>query len=300
MALLALLRQLQPQHGWRLQLWHGDHQWRPEAAQQAAELAAWAAAEGLPLQLERWQRPAGQPPSEAGARQWRYGRLSARAEALGCRRVVTGHTASDRAETVLLNLARGSHRQGLGSLRRQRPLSAGVTLVRPLLEFSRQETAALCQELGLPVWLDSSNADPRYSRNRLRLQVLPVLNDLHPGADQRIARLAEQLEQLEQGGRELLALALAPLEIAPPAGGHGRALRRGGLEGLQRINQSQLLQLWLEQQTGRRWPSRLLESALERLPRRRGPGRLDLGDGWRLQWEGPTLWLTRDGDTAER
>jgi tRNA(Ile)-lysidine synthase len=300
MALLALLRELQPQHGWRLQLWHGDHQWRPEAAQQAAELAAWAAAEGLPLQLERWQRPAGQPPSEAGARQWRYGRLSARAEALGCRRVVTGHTASDRAETVLLNLARGSHRQGLGSLRRQRPLSAGVTLVRPLLEFSRQETAELCQKLGLPVWLDPSNADPRYSRNRLRLQVLPVLNDLHPGADQRIARLAEQLEQLEQGGRELLALALAPLEIAPPAGGHGRALRRGGLEGLQRINQSQLLQLWLEQQTGRRWPSRLLESALERLPRRRGPGRLDLGDGWRLQWEGPTLWLTRDGDTAER
>ena len=300
MALLALLRQLQPQHGWRLQLWHGDHQWRPEAAQQAAELAAWAAAEGLPLQLERWQRPAGQPPSEAGARQWRYGRLSARAEALGCRRVVTGHTASDRAETVLLNLARGSHRQGLGSLRRQRPLSASVTLVRPLLEFSRQETAELCQKLGLPVWLDPSNADPRYSRNRLRLQVLPVLNDLHPGADQRIARLAEQLEQLEQGGRELLALALAPLEIAPPAGGHGRALRRGGLEGLQRINQSQLLQLWLEQQTGRRWPSRLLESALERLPRRRGPGRLDLGDGWRLQWEGPTLWLTRDGDTAER
>jgi tRNA(Ile)-lysidine synthase len=299
MALLALLRQLQPQHGWRLQLWHGNHQWRPEATAQAEELAAWAASEGLPLQLEHWQRPAGEPPREASARAWRYGRLTALAQRLGCRRVVTGHTASDRAETVLLNLARGSHRQGLASLRRQRPLAGEVMLTRPLLAFSREDTAALCRELGLPVWIDSSNADPRYSRNRLRLEVLPVLHALHPGADQRIARLAEELEQLEDAGRELLTLALKGLECAPPAGGHGRALHRDALTALRPANQSQLLQLWLEQQSGRRWPCRTLAAALERLPRRLGPGRLDLGHGWRLQWQGPTLWLSRDGVTAD-
>ena len=92
----------------------------------------------------------------------------------GASHVVTGHTASDRAETLLLQLARGSHRRGLASLRPQRPLTAALTLVRPLLLFTRAETSQIHAQLGLPLWPDASNADPRYSRNRLREEVLPV------------------------------------------------------------------------------------------------------------------------------
>ncbi|MFM8674320.1 MAG: tRNA lysidine(34) synthetase TilS, partial [Vulcanococcus sp.] len=140
MALVGLLRDLQRLHHWRLLLWHGDHGWRPDSAQQASALEGWAQAQGLPLQLERWQRPQRQ---EAAARHWRLEQLQRSAVQSGASRVVTGHTASDRAETLLLQLARGSHRQGMGSLRWLRPLNATVQLARPLLVFSRSETGQI-------------------------------------------------------------------------------------------------------------------------------------------------------------
>ena len=78
LVLLALLQDLRRLHHWRLALWHGDHGWRPESAQQAAELEAWAGSQGLTIHVERWQEP---QPSEAAARQWRYGRLLEQARA---------------------------------------------------------------------------------------------------------------------------------------------------------------------------------------------------------------------------
>jgi tRNA(Ile)-lysidine synthase len=294
MALLGLLLDLRGRHGWQLSLWHGNHRWRPESGQQAHQLAAWAAGRGLPLWLEHWQRPAGQGPTEAAARQWRYGRLAQRAGQLGSSRVLTGHTATDRAETLLLNLARGSHRRGLASLRLRRQLQDGVELVRPLLEFDRRDTARICRTLELPVWTDSSNADGRFSRNRLRLEVGPVLNALHPGADRRIARTAEQLAEAEAATAELLQLALEPLLTTAPPEAVAAGLDRRRLAVLQRGNQSQLLVLWLERHSGRRWPARCLETPLQRLTAGAGPGRADLGDGWQLRWQESTLWLCRD------
>ncbi|MCX5937973.1 MAG: tRNA lysidine(34) synthetase TilS, partial [Cyanobium sp. LacPavin_0920_WC12_MAG_62_9] len=107
MAMVALLRDLQRLHHWDLQLWHGDHQWRPESGQQASELEAWAQNQGLALSIDRWAAPIHR---EAAARDWRYGCMIERAQALQASHVVTAHTASDRAETLLLHLARGSHR----------------------------------------------------------------------------------------------------------------------------------------------------------------------------------------------
>jgi len=182
MALLGLLLDLRRLHGWALHLWHGDHGWREDAAAQAAELAAWASRQGLPIRVER-PEPGGAR-SEASARDWRYGCLERCARELACTRVLTGHTASDRAETLLLQLARGSHRRGMASLAAQRPLGAGVQLVRPLLDFSRADTGAIGAALQLPVWQDRSNDDRRFSRNRLRSEVMPVLEQLHPGASQ--------------------------------------------------------------------------------------------------------------------
>jgi tRNA(Ile)-lysidine synthase len=294
MALVALLGPLREQHRWRLQLWHGDHRWRPESGNQARALAEWAAARNLPLVVERWERTAAERPSEAAARSWRYERLLAQAQQLRCCRVVTGHTATDRAETLLFNLVRGSHRRGLASLRRQRCLGPGVDLARPLLDFSREDTGRICRALDLPIWCDASNADPAFSRNRLRLEVMPVLNDLHPGADRRLARTAEQLAAEEAASQELWQLALRQLEDPTPTGGESVGLQRTGLCNLQRITQMNLLQSWLERGTGRRWPSPTLEVILDGLNGQRGQGRVDLGDGWQLVWQGPRLWLRRD------
>ena len=282
MALLALLQDLRRLHGWTLQLWHGDHGLRPESAQQAAELAAWTAAQGLPLGLDSWQRP---QPDEAAARTWRYGCLVERATALGASHVLTGHTASDRAETLLLRLARGSHRRGLAGLRASRPLAANLQLVRPLLGFSRADTARLCQRLALPVWRDASNDSPAYSRNRIRAEVMPVLEALHPGAGRRIAALGERLGEEEQALAELTELAVQAL-------GCGDGLARRALMELAPANRRRLLHHWLESRGGTGLGAELLETLLARLAPQSGPGRMDLAAGLRLQWDRQRLWLT--------
>ena len=282
MALLALLQDLQRLYGWTLQLWHGDHGLRPDSARQATELAAWVRARALPLSLDTWADPR---PDEAAGRHWRYARLVERATALGASHVLTGHTASDRAETLLLQLARGSHRRGLASLQWSRPLAANLQLVRPLLAFSRDDTGRLCRQLALPVWLDASNDSNDYSRNRIRREVLPVLEALHPGADRRLCALSERLAEEEQAIAELAELALPSLQC-------GDGLKRRMLLALAPANRRRLLHRWLEQGGVRGLGAEALETLLTHLEPERGPGRRQLAGGLTLHWDRQRLWLT--------
>jgi tRNA(Ile)-lysidine synthase len=304
MAMTGLLADLRRLHGWSLTLWHGDHGWRPESGRQAKELAAWAASEGLPLVLERAQ-PA--PPCENQARQWRYRRLAELAALRGISHVVTGHTATDRAETVLLNLARGSHRRGLASLRPSRPLhndpGGSPQLVRPLLHFCRDDTARICHSRGLPIWLDSSNDDRRYGRNRIRAEVLPVLEALYPGAQRRMSLQAERLAQEDEQHQQLVALALGALTFVDLAledlalrakeqrGPVPTALDRRRLGQLAEANQRALIQHWLRQQGPGELAATALETLLAALPPEQGPGQMTLAAGWRLGWDRCKLHL---------
>ena len=120
------------------------------------------------------------PDLEARARRARYGVLP--------RGVMTGHTLDDQAETVLINLLRGAGLDGLAGMSRRRPGTAGTpaggdgapagVATRPLLRLRRAETAGLCDTLGLVPFRDPSNDDPSFLRNRIRSQLLPLLNDL--------------------------------------------------------------------------------------------------------------------------
>jgi tRNA(Ile)-lysidine synthase len=286
MALVGLLQDLKRLHHWQLQLWHGDHRLRVHSSQQASELRQWAEQQGLPVQIEVWQEP---QPAEAAARAWRYNALEAAARTCGASHVVTGHTASDRAETLLLQLARGSHRRGLASLRPQRALTPGLTLVRPLWLFSRLETAQIREQLDLPLWPDASNEDPCYSRNRMRQQVMPVLEELHPGASRRISGVAERLAQEQQSQDELMDLALAGLLANRQA--PEQALQRRALLALQAANQRQLLQHWLGLQGVSPLPAEQLRSLLHRLEPMQGPGSHALAGGLHLHWDRQHLWL---------
>ncbi|MFZ9850581.1 MAG: tRNA lysidine(34) synthetase TilS [Vulcanococcus sp.] len=294
MALLALLQDLRRLHHWPLELWHGDHGWRPESARQAAELCAWAGRQGLTIHCERWEAP---QRNEAAARQWRYGRLLAWGQTLGSQRVVTGHTGSDRAETLLLQLARGSHRQGASGPRPLRPLAsdpvASVQLARPLLAFSREDTGRICRELALPLWLDASNSEPVHGRNRIRLEVLPVLEALHPGASGRLSAWSERLAEEADGIAELTQLALRALEHPdpPPAG----SLDRPALLGLAPANARLLLQAWLERNGVPKLAARQLDTLLERLAPGRPPGCHPLAGGLDLHWQRQRLWLATRG-----
>ena len=292
MALLGLLLGLQRLHHWELVLWHGNHNWRAEAALQAAELGQWCAQQGLSLHSHSLEPALLQPGGnrEAAARDWRYQTLAQLAKGEACSHVLTAHTASDRAETLLLHLARGSHRRGLASLASQRPWRNDLMLCRPLLIFSRAETAKICSALGLPMWPDPSNDDLRLSRNRIRHEVLPVLEALHPGASRRLCGTAARLHQELQALDDWHAIALQWLanNDSPEQPG----LDRQRLCSLQPINQGAVLACWLQQHTGVAPEASQLETLLQRCRRGQPPGSVHLSDGWQLHWDRSRLVLT--------
>jgi tRNA(Ile)-lysidine synthase len=132
--------------------------------------------------------------TEAAAREWRYQALTLLAVEQGYSHIVTGHTASDRAETLLYNLIRGSGTDGLQSLSWQRQLDPNVQLVRPLLEVTRMETAAFCRQFNLQIWQDSTNHNLQYARNRIRQELLPYLQaHFNPQAETALSQTAELL-----------------------------------------------------------------------------------------------------------
>ena len=282
MALLALLQDLAPLHGWDLRLWHGDHRWHDGSSQIAAELSNWCQQRQLPLQVE--QAAPGQVPSEAKARRWRYERLEQRAREASAD-VVTGHTASDRAETMLLQLARGSDLAGLAALPSVRPLSPeGPQLRRPLLHLQRDDTLQICRDLALPIWEDPSNQSPEFARNRIRQEVLPVLEEMHPGSTQRMSELAERVSQVRDTQTELSQMALEVLHT--PDG-----LDRRGLGALSSATRRLLLAQWLEQQRVPALSASQLDELSRRLDNGAPGGAADLAGGWQLSWKGGELVL---------
>jgi tRNA(Ile)-lysidine synthase len=102
--------------------------------------------------------------------------------------LLTGHTMTDQAETVLLHLLRGAGARGLSAMREEE-----WPTVRPLLGFTRGEIRMAAAELGLPFGDDPGNADPRFVRNRLRHEVMPLLDAIRPGSEAAIARAARSL-----------------------------------------------------------------------------------------------------------
>jgi tRNA(Ile)-lysidine synthase len=105
--------------------------------------------------------------------------------------VATGHTADDQAETVLHRIVRGTGTAGLAGIRPHRQLIPGVSLVRPLLNVSRREVLDYLAAIGQPSREDRSNADLRYTRNRIRHELLPDLAaKYNPGVVAAVTRLA--------------------------------------------------------------------------------------------------------------
>ena len=111
------------------------------------------------------------------------GTLSSNNKSLPCKRILTGHTATDLAETIIMNLARGTDLIGLSTLTEKRTLENNLELVRPLLIFNREETLEICKEFNLPIWIDPSNENMDLTRNRIRKEILPILNSIYKGAD---------------------------------------------------------------------------------------------------------------------
>jgi tRNA(Ile)-lysidine synthase len=175
LCLAQLLLDLQPKWEWRLAIVHCDHRWRSDSAANAQHVWQLAQKWQLPCWIETALTP---PTSEAAARQWRYWVFETVAKQGEFTHLVTGHTLSDRAETLLYNLVRGSGADGLQSLTWQRALSPtapDIWVTRPILHLTREETAAFCQVFALPIWEDSTNQNLKLRRNRIRHELMPYL-----------------------------------------------------------------------------------------------------------------------------
>lgn len=209
-----------------------DHGLQAGSAQRSSDLVSLLADRAIPAQVH----PVTVDCSggvEAGARRARYAALAA-ARPHPASPVLLGHTLDDQAETVLLGFGRGSGARSIAGMR-----TWDAPWLRPLLGVRRTVTAAACAALNLPVWDDPHNADPRFTRVRLRHEVLPLLEEvLAGGVAGALARTAAQLREdgdaLDGWATELLAvarddaepgLAVSRLAPAPPA------VRRRALRG---------------------------------------------------------------------
>ena len=146
--------------------------------------------------------------TEEAARNLRYGFLRRAAAEAGCERIYTAHHAGDNAETVLLNLIRGT---GLRGLTGMDWLRDGIC--RPLLNVTREELEACAARWKIPHVEDETNADrSAAARNLLRLQVMPLLKELNPRAVEHICRTAGQLGQVDRSLEEDAAARTAHVE----------------------------------------------------------------------------------------
>jgi tRNA(Ile)-lysidine synthase len=243
LCLAKLLLDLQPKWGWHLGIAHCDHRWRSDSPANAQHVENLAQNWNVSFYLTIANEPV---KTEAAARDWRYQQLTAIAQTHGYNYVVTGHTASDRAETLLYNLIRGSGADGMQALTWQRPLTSDILLVRPLLETFRITTGQFCQELQLPIWEDSTNQDIKYSRNRIRQELIPYLQaNFNPQVESALAQTAEilqaEVEYLQALSEQLYQQVVFPSPSPIPWKIHRLPLRNTPI-ALQRRVMRQVLQ----------------------------------------------------------
>jgi tRNA(Ile)-lysidine synthase len=135
-------------------------------------------------------RDAGQGTSEESLRELRYAFLAQTANKCGARYVATAHTRDDQVETILLNILRGTGLSGVAGIPRTRRLTEAATLVRPLLDVSREEVVAYLRLLDQSFREDATNRLPNYKRNRIRHELMPLLErEFNPHVREALVRL---------------------------------------------------------------------------------------------------------------
>ncbi|MGK5110614.1 MULTISPECIES: tRNA lysidine(34) synthetase TilS [unclassified Geodermatophilus] len=248
-----------------------DHGLQPGSAERAAATAALLTGLGLDPVTVRTVRVERTGGPEAAARTARYAALGAAAAEHGAR-VALGHTLDDQAESVLLGLGRGSGPRSVAGMVELR-VDGPVTWWRPLLGVRRETTRAACAAQALPVWDDPWNADPAYTRVRLRSEVLPLMEEVlgggvAPALARTAAMLREDLDALDAlAAAELSRLAGADSLPADPLAGLPAALRRRVLRG------------WLRREGVADLQAVHLAAVDALLTRWRGQGRVDLPGG---------------------
>ncbi|WP_458120576.1 tRNA lysidine(34) synthetase TilS [Paenibacillus sp. Z6-24] len=194
-ALLHVLHQLAPEYNWTVICAHMNHGFRPEeSAEEAAFVREQAAALGIPFELEQVDAPAymeqtGKGAQEA-ARELRYRFLHKVADCYNANSIALAHHMDDQAETVMMRIIRGTGPEGISGIKMRRT-EKKVELVRPFLRIYKADLIRSCEECSFEYMIDSSNEHRKYTRNRIRLDVLPFLEQYNRQLVPTLARLAE-------------------------------------------------------------------------------------------------------------
>ena len=309
-ALLRSLHRLSPQFGLQLHVAHLNHDFRgAEADHDAAFVQRLADGLGLPASIDKqdpiaYQRQRNLSSFEQAAREMRYAFLAAVAQTARAAAIALGHTADDQAETVLLHLLRGAGLHGLRGMSELSPWpwphpQPGPALFRPLLSLSKSDTEAYCRALNQPCRHDSGNYMWRFTRNRIRHDLLPRLaRDYNPQVRPALTRLsraaADAVDYLET------ELTRHWPHIAQETAGQV-SLRIDALTALHPALQRQALRRAAANIAGdaRRLRESHLESMLNLLQQPRGGRAIQLPRGLIAQRQANTLRLTRAAATPE-
>jgi len=196
--LLSVLQALAKDLNLILYIAHLDHMFRgKESADEALFVGELANKLGIPATIEKFDVPVyclerGLSPQE-GAREVRYDFLQRVAKTIDAAHIATGHTADDQAETFLMRLLRGAGASGLSAIPAVRE-----NIVRPLIEITRDEVLEYLKETGLSFATDPSNAKPVYTRNRIRLEIIPILKGFNPRIVETLAAEAALLRDEDE------------------------------------------------------------------------------------------------------
>ncbi len=196
--LLDVLSRLRAEAGFCLQVVHVEHGVRgEESLEDARFVERMCRSLEIPcftvhVDMYEEARRTGKTPEEAG-RDLRYRAFARICQETGSDRIAVAHNADDQAETVLMNLSRGSGLRGLGGIR---PVNG--TIIRPLLGCTRQQIESWLREKGIPWREDSTNESDHYTRNRVRHKIVPMLEEeVNPAAALHIAQAAQRLSEAE-------------------------------------------------------------------------------------------------------
>jgi len=131
---------------------------------------------------------------EAAGREWRYRVLTHLAKVRGYSTIMTAHHRSDAAETVLLKIMRGSG-MGLSGIRRSRN-DRGIQILRPFMDLTKSQLLAYCRSHSIPYLVDVSNDDIRFSRNRIRKEIIPQMAAINSDIEAELVRFADRVEEM--------------------------------------------------------------------------------------------------------